>query len=831
MRRKTRRSSRNTSPVRCREFQPLLSRLEERTLLSTITWTGDAGNNNWDTPGNWSSDSVPTASDDAVVGSTGTTIAVTGIDFANSLSSQDAISISGSLSLISASAIYNTLTITGSVMGSATVYAEAGIDFAGNASLDGITLNSYGAGALSGGNIEFADGAVFNNLVGATFDAQADGTIGNLGQAGTFNNAGSFTKSTGTGTIVVRVQFNNSGTVSVTSGTLSLQRGGTSTGAFTGASGTTLDFQGSHNLSGPVTGDTVTYGSNGVDAAQAVNLSGPYSASRGTYLGWGNPDLRGTTVHFTGPVASVGAMGIGNSTADFSPPTPVTLTVPTVDVDFGTLTGTDSFVVTGPSVFAADTLSGSGTIDADGNVRFDAVTTLDGRTFNNHAVATTTAPDSFGLAFADNAVFNNLAGATFDDTVAGTIGDLGQAGTFNNAGSFTTSAGTGTTVIGVPFNNSGIVSVTSGTLSLQRGGTSTGSFTGASGTTLDFQGSHNLSGPVTGDTVSFGSNSIDAGQAVTLSGPYSACSGTYFGWGNPDVRGTTVHFTGPVAGVGAMGIGGNSTADFSPNTPVTLTVPALSVDFGTLTGTDSFVVTGPSHLTVATLSGSGTFDTDGNVRFDAVTTLDGRTFNNHAAATTNPNDPGIINFANNGVFNNLAGATFDDTVAGTIGDLGQAGTFNNVRELYHVGRHRHDCHRRAVQQYGDCLGHQRHTLARAGRDQHGILHRGQRHDPRLSGFAQPLGACHRRHGDLRKQQHRRGPGGHPQRALLGIQRHLRRVGKPRRSWHDGPLYRPGRKRRRDGNRRLRRHGGLQPRHAGDPDRADTVRRLWHADWD
>ena len=38
----------------------LLDLLERRMLLSSITWTGNAGDNNWDTPANWSSDAVPT---------------------------------------------------------------------------------------------------------------------------------------------------------------------------------------------------------------------------------------------------------------------------------------------------------------------------------------------------------------------------------------------------------------------------------------------------------------------------------------------------------------------------------------------------------------------------------------------------------------------------------------------------------------------------------------------------------------------------------------------------------------------------------------------------
>jgi hypothetical protein len=218
-------------------------------------------------------------------------------------------------------------------------------------------------------------------------------------------------------------------------------------------------------------------------------------------------------------------MGIGGfvGTADFSPATPVTLTVPTLSVDFGTLTGTDSFVVTGPSLLTVATLSGSGTIDADGNVRFDSVSTLDGRTFNNHAAAATNPNDPGIINFANNAVFNNLAGATFDDTVAGTIGDLGQAGTFNNAGSFTTSAGTGTTVIGVPFNNAGSMVFESGNLTFGAILANSGDVTIASGASLAENGYSQTNGAtmLDGATLTGGPVAIGGGT-LTGSGTINA---------------------------------------------------------------------------------------------------------------------------------------------------------------------------------------------------------------------------------------------------------------------------------------------------------------------
>ena len=59
-----------------------------------------------------------------------------------------------------------------------------------------MTLNNYATATLTRDGIGFANGAVFNNEANATFDDQTDGTIGSVGQAGTFNNAGTFTSRT-----------------------------------------------------------------------------------------------------------------------------------------------------------------------------------------------------------------------------------------------------------------------------------------------------------------------------------------------------------------------------------------------------------------------------------------------------------------------------------------------------------------------------------------------------------------------------------------------------------------------------------------------------------
>ena len=63
------RSDRRGGSRRLFRFGPGSKVIEDRTLLSTITWNTTAHPNggDWDTPGNWNGDAVPTSSDDAVI--------------------------------------------------------------------------------------------------------------------------------------------------------------------------------------------------------------------------------------------------------------------------------------------------------------------------------------------------------------------------------------------------------------------------------------------------------------------------------------------------------------------------------------------------------------------------------------------------------------------------------------------------------------------------------------------------------------------------------------------------------------------------------------------
>jgi hypothetical protein len=127
--------------------------LEQRQLLSAVTWTGGGSNSNWDNPQNWNPQAVPAAADDVVIdtASAAATVAINSGD-AESVKSlttggNDTLSITGgSLTVAANSTLSGGLSMTG---GSLTVSgAGASLTANGATTVDGASLYASGGSQL-----------------------------------------------------------------------------------------------------------------------------------------------------------------------------------------------------------------------------------------------------------------------------------------------------------------------------------------------------------------------------------------------------------------------------------------------------------------------------------------------------------------------------------------------------------------------------------------------------------------------------------------------------------------------------------------------------------
>ncbi|MBI3421978.1 MAG: SBBP repeat-containing protein [Acidobacteria bacterium] len=483
------------------------SSAEAATLTCAGTKTWLAGSGTWQTAANWSGGTLPVSTDDVCIpsgvtvtlssgtytinslGSNGSLVfSAGGLTVTNSFNSDGAVTLNGgTLTLNNTSIINNTFTLSsgtlagtgglavaglttwsgGTMSGSGVTDATGGLVLSGGGkSLSGRTLNNVGLATWTAGDLNFGSSAVLNNLVGATFDAQNN--LNMLGGGnGTFNNAGLFKKSTGTGTTGVFVTFNNTGSVQLLSGTLSFA-GGTHTGPFTGSAGTVFDFTPSgsaststFNAGADITAPAVTF------TGGTANLGSTYNVTNSTTLnatgGGGTP-----TVNFNGTITNFGSTFTANAgTANVSSnpataPTTFNVTGSKVNLNFngamsvgtsniaynsstnyaGELTGPATLNISGLLTWTAGTMSGTGVTNANGGMSLSGGSrTLSSRMLNNAGTATWTAGD---VNFSGAAVINNQAGATFDAQGNQLLNGT-STGTFNNAGLFKKSFDTSTT--------------------------------------------------------------------------------------------------------------------------------------------------------------------------------------------------------------------------------------------------------------------------------------------------------------------------------------------------------------------------------------------------
>ncbi len=496
--------------------------------------------------------------------------------------------------------------------------------------------------------------------------------------ASTFNNAGTFrTGRPAPTTVTVSVPFNNTGSVSVQAGKLSLTGGGADSGpdSFTVAASSTLGFDG---------GTTSLSASTSVSGAGAGEFgNGTTTFATGTtYDLTGGMTVDGGTVNFNAGASIQGigtTLSLSSGAVNFSDG--AAINVVTLNESSGLLTGSDTVTVSGLTTWTGGTMSGSGLTVANGGMTLSSsggIELLNGRTLDNNAMANWTGNGN-NIYLANAAVWNNGVNGVLDSQNAGQgiNNNGGAASTFNNAGTFELTTGATTVTVSVPFNNTGSVSVQTGKLSLTGGGADSGpdSFTVAASSTLGFDG---------GTTSLSASTSVSgAGVGEFGNGTTTFATGmTYDLTGGMTVDGGTVNFN---AGASVQGIGttlslSSGAVNFSDGAAIN--VVTLNESSGLLTGSDTVTVSGLTTWTGGTMSGSGLTVANGGMTISSgggLELLNGRTLDNNAMANWTGNGNNIY-LENAAVWNNGVNGVLDSQNAGQGIDNngGAASAFDNA---------------------------------------------------------------------------------------------------------------------------------------------------------
>jgi hypothetical protein len=597
---------------------------------ATCTWIG-AVDTDWGKAGNWSAcgGSTPGSGDTAVISFATNDPTVSTNETVGGLTIQSGgeLTIANGASVV----VNNTFTLTGgSLIGEGDLTVNGNMDWSGGTmgssgtttiapsatlsiqgsgykSLSGRTLENDGTATWSGsGSITGSGGAIVNN--DGSFEAQNSESF--TGSNATFNNNGTFTKSTSSGTTTMGLVFNNNGTVDVQTGTFKIDGGGTSTGgSFQGTAGSTLTFDGDYDLDA---NSSITHPDVHFDWG-TVNVSGAY-------------DVGGTTL-------TLGGTANLNSTA------PMTSTA--VTQSGGTLGGTGTLVVTGAYDWTGGTMGGSGTTTiASGatlTIHGTSYKSLSGRTLENDGTATWS--DSGDIGGSGGAVVNNDGSFEARNSESFTGGDT----TFNNNGTFIKSTSSGITDMSAIFDNNGTVDVQVGTFKLNNGGMSTGgSFQGAAGSTLTFDGDYE----------------VDINSSITH-------PDVHFDWGTVNVSGAY--------DVGSTTLKLGGTVNLNSTAPMTST--AVTQSGGTLGGTGTLVVTGAYDWTGGTMGGSGTTTIASaatlTIHGTSHKSLSGRILENDGTATWS--DSGDIGGSGGAIVNNDGSFEARNSESFSGGDT----TFNN----------------------------------------------------------------------------------------------------------------------------------------------------------
>ena len=401
-------------------------------------------------------------------------------------------------------------------------------------SLTGGSVTMSGSRSLlSTGNATWSSTAGFtvNLTANNTYTSQGNFTINTIGNAnwnnGILNNAGAFSKISADNNTISST-FNNSGTVSVGNGTLTLSGGGTQTGSFATSGTGILSFGGTHNFNA---GAAFNAGAFNFSAGNSTFHPGSvFNAAAGntTVSGAAVTFLAGTTLTSFGTTLAISG---GNLTLNTGGPTP---TVANFNATGGTLSGTDNLSVTNLMTWGANTITGVGSVTTkDLNITLNAGSaSLSGtRTLTATGNTTWSSTAGFSITLTTNNAFSALGSFTLN-----TIGNPAfNGGTFHNAGAFS-KISPDNNVISAAFDNTGSLALNAGNLSLTGGdtGNTTGTFSVVFGSTLTLGGNYSLAPSA---TVSGAGNAILQVGNITVNSNFTIT-------GNTTVTSGTIRFAG-----------------------------------------------------------------------------------------------------------------------------------------------------------------------------------------------------------------------------------------------------------------------------------------------
>ena len=619
------------------------------TEAASITWTNTVSGG-WNTAANWNPNTVPGATDTAIITNAGVTVTldisptvggiILGTNGAGtvrlSLNNQTlalngplTVNPSGSFTVDSGTLVGNTNAVlsgtigwtAGLLAGTLTLAADGKLNIAGsgNNSLPNCNFTNYGSVAWSNGHIQIGGGhgTIIDNQ--GLWDCQGDLNLDNsaFGGSGTFINAGTFRKSVGV--ISSETLFGNTVVFNQTGGVLDVQRGylaligeGNFTGGYvtTNSTGATVLAYGNFTINGTVTSTNVCQADGNLVGVNVI--SGGFTwAGNGTWTGATVTIASNALVIVTGAGATLGG-GVFTAGSGFNDLPACLLT------NYGTVAWTTGYIRVGNGTV----INNQGLWDCQCDQNLDN----DNSPFG-------------GGTFINSGTFRKSVGMTGNSTSIGNYSSV----VFNQTG--------------------GVLDVQQGQLTLLNAGNFTGGYvtTNSTGATLLAYGSFTINGTVTSTNVCQGPSGNLTGVNVIAGGFTWAGSGT---WGAATVTiapNTLVIITGAGATLGdGFFVAGNGFNDM-PNCTLT--------NFGTVAWSSGHIRIGGFKGSV--INNQGLWDCQGDFVLDNNNFTGPATFNNVGIFRKSATSGGSTSVGSTISFAN------DGTLDGRSGTISVSGSFTN----------------------------------------------------------------------------------------------------------------------------------------------------------